>query len=291
MDYSIDVNDMITPLQSGVALVEDIRATQVEHGQAAIWWLGQSGYAIKMAAHLLYFDLYLSEHLTTKYANTEKPHVRITHAPLRGGDLPDVSLVFASHKHSDHLDPGTLPDVFSQNSAARLILPNAILDHAISIGINRDRLIPMQGDDTRETEGVTIHAIPSAHPELDYSEAGYPFLGFVVEVDGVVFYHSGDTLVYSGLAERLRAFALDFAFLPINGTDERRNQLHVPPNMNADEALALARQIGSPLIIPHHYDMFTFNTADVREFARKADALHLPYRVLQCGEKHTFTKG
>ncbi len=291
MNYTIDPDHMITPVQSGAALVNDMRTTQVKVGEAAIWWLGQSGYALKSADHLLYLDLYLSEHLTNKYATTDKPHVRITHAPLRGADLPDVALIFASHKHSDHLDPDTLPDVFTLHPAARLILPNAIVDHAVGMGLARERLIPMRGADALTIDGVTVHAIPSAHPELDLSAEGYPFLGFVIEVDGVTFYHSGDTVIYAGLAERLRAFTLDFAFLPINGTDERRAALHVPPNMNAAEALELARQIGSPVVIPHHYDMFTFNTTDVNDFIQAAQAAQLPQRVLHCGEKYHFTKG
>jgi L-ascorbate metabolism protein UlaG (beta-lactamase superfamily) len=55
--------------------------------------------------------------------------------------------------------------------------------------------------------------------------------------------------------------------------------------MNMDEALALAAAVGQPLMIPHHYDMFTFNTADVNDFVRAADAAGQPYRVLQCGER------
>src|SRR5690606_14800217 len=94
--------------------------------------------------------------------------------------------------------------------------------------------------------------------------------GFVFQVDGLTLYHSGDTLVYDGLAERLRAFQPDIVFLPINGTDERRNALHVPPNMSMDDAVALAQAVGAKLLIPHHYDMFTFNTANVSDFEQRA---------------------
>jgi L-ascorbate 6-phosphate lactonase len=289
MDYTIHESDMITPAQSGTALLDDIAYTQVEHGQAAIWWLGQSGYAIKTASTLFYVDLYLSEHLTRKYADTPKPHVRITHAPVRGGDLRDVKWVFSSHKHSDHLDPGTLPDVFANNPQVKLILPQVIAQHAESIGLDADRFIPTSGDETLHIENMTVHVLPSAHKALDYDErSGYPYVGFVFEVDGVTLYHSGDTVVYEGLAERLQAFDLDLAFLPINGTDDRRSELHVPPNMGISEALDLAAQIGKPLVIPHHYDMFTFNTVDVTVFERAAHAAGQPYRVLQCGEKFIF---
>jgi L-ascorbate 6-phosphate lactonase len=278
---------MIQPVQKNSALLRDIETTQLNPGQVAIWWLGQSGYAIKSASALVYIDLYLSEHLTTKYANTAKPHIRMTESPIRGSEITNARYVFASHKHSDHLDPGTLPDLFAASPDTQLILPAAFTDHAVSLGLARERLIPTRDDETLNLDGFTVHSLPSSHPNLDYDEAtGYPFLGFVFEMDGVRLYHSGDTIVYDGLAERLRSFDLDIAFLPING---RAGGEGTPPNMNAQEAVDLAQAIGSPLIIPHHYDMFTFNTADVRDFAAQADTAHIPYRVLQCGKKFTFT--
>jgi L-ascorbate metabolism protein UlaG (beta-lactamase superfamily) len=282
---------MIQPVLKGAALLDDINNARPQPFDACIWWLGQSGYAVKTASELVYFDLYLSEHLTKKYAATEKPHIRMTEAPLRGGDITHASWVFASHKHSDHLDPETLPDLFDASPEARLILPRAIVDHAVNLGLERERLIPTRGDETLQIGHMTVHSLPSAHPTFEYTEAGgYPFLGFVIAVDGLRLYHSGDTLVYDGLAERLRAFAPDILFLPINGTDARRDALKVPPNMNAAEAVALAKAVGSGMVIPHHYDMFTFNTADVNDFAALAHAEGLSFTILRPGERWTFSQ-
>jgi len=90
--------------------------------------------------------------------------------------------------------------------------------------------------------------------------------------------------------ERLRRFDLDIAFLPVNGTSDRLLALQVPPNMNAAEAVALAQAAGPRLVIPGHYDMFTFNTADVGEFTRRADAAGVPYAVLHCGERYLWRR-
>lgn len=277
---------MLQPLQRGITLLHDIQTTQPQPGQVAIWWLGQSGYAIKTASILFYIDLYLSERLTAKYANTAKPHIRMTESPLRGGDITAAQWVFASHKHSDHLDPGTLPALFAASPQAKLILPAAIVDHAVSLGLSRERLIPTRGDETFTVGAMTVHSLPAAHPDFDYTESsGYPFLGFVFQADGLTLYHSGDTLVYDGLAERLRAFNLDIVFLPINGGYVPGT----PPNMNSAEALALTQQVQPRLVIPHHYDMFTFNTADVTGFAKSADNAGVKYRVLQCGERFIWS--
>lgn len=282
---------MIEPVLKGQALLDDIHAAQPKPGEACIWWLGQSGYALKTPSELLYLDLYLSEHLTRKYAATEKPHIRMTETPLRGNDITDAAWVFASHKHSDHLDPGTLPDLFAASPNARLILPAALIDYAVSLGLDGSQLIPTRGDETFQVGSMTIHSIPSAHPTFEYSDdGGYPFLGFVIEVDGLRIYHSGDTLAYDGLAARLQAYAPDLLFLPVNGTDARRDALHVPPNMNAAEAVALASEVGSGMVVPCHYDMFTFNTADVNDFAGLASAAGVPFTILRPGARWTFAK-
>lgn len=287
------MSELIQPVQRGQQLIDDIRDTTVDENSVAIWWLGQSGYAIKSAKNLFYVDLYLSEHLSKKYADTAKPHIRMTESAIRGADLEHVQLLFSSHKHSDHLDPGSMPDIFANNPDARLVLPSALKDYAMTtLGLDGDRLIPTNGDQNLTVDGMDVTILPSAHPDLATEDGhGHLFIGFVFDVDGIKIYHSGDTLVYDGLADRLKPHNIDIAFLPINGTDDRRSELHVPPNMNIDEALQLAKDIGDPLIIPHHYDMFTFNTVNVNLFIEKADNTGQPYKVMQCGEKFVWSKG
>jgi hypothetical protein len=107
---------MIEPVRHGHALLNEIAASDPEPGSLFVWWLGQSGFLVKSCQGLLAVDLYLSDHLTTKYAATDRPHVRMTRAPLRGRDLSGVDLVLASHRHSDHLDPETFPELLAAST-------------------------------------------------------------------------------------------------------------------------------------------------------------------------------
>jgi L-ascorbate metabolism protein UlaG (beta-lactamase superfamily) len=72
-------------------------------------------------------------------------------------------------------------------------------------------------------------------------------------------------------------------FLPINGRDPARG---VPGNMTAAEAIDLANKVRPRFVVPHHYDMFTFNTVPVDVFIDEARRLPqgVTAKVLQCGE-------
>jgi L-ascorbate 6-phosphate lactonase len=281
---------MIQPFQSGARLLDDIDNVRLDSHQVGLWWLGQSGFAVKWLDSLLFLDPYLSEHLTIKYAASDVPHVRMTEAPLRAADVRRADLVLATHGHSDHLDPGTVPSILERAPHARLVLPSALLHHAANMGLEQKRLVPAQpGHPIMHLlpggEQIVIHPIPAAHESLDWSPAhGYPYLGYVLQLGERTLYHSGDCVPYDGLVDWLRPFRLDATLLPINGRDSRRG---VPGNFTIEEAADLTAAAAAEWLIPMHYDMFTFNTVDVAEFAYHM-AEHHPHqkiRILRCGER------
>jgi L-ascorbate metabolism protein UlaG (beta-lactamase superfamily) len=276
---------MIEPVVSGAALAGEIAATRPAPGTLAVWWLGQSGYVWKSADATVVIDPYLSEHLTAKYEGTTRPHVRMTRSPLTGDNLSGVDLVLCSHKHSDHMDPGTIPGILAASAGATLVVPAALVGHAADLGAARDRVAGLDAGGVLEGPGLVVRAVASAHEGLDTDAEGrHLYLGFVVEIGGLRVYHSGDSLAYPGLAAALGPGRLDVAFLPINGRDPARG---VAGNMSAAEAVDLAATLRCRFIVPHHYDMFTFNTVPVALFEREARRLPagVEPRVLRCGER------
>jgi L-ascorbate metabolism protein UlaG (beta-lactamase superfamily) len=279
---------MIEPICQGALLVDEIERSTPSPGSLFIWWLGQSGFLLKSRRGSLAIDLYLSEHLTQKYAATSRPHVRMTRAPLQGEDLRALDLVLASHAHSDHLDPGTLPGLMAA-SPAILALPESIRERAIGFGLPAGRIVGLDAGDCVERAGFRVRAIPSAHEGLDTDEYGrHLYLGYVVESEGRRIYHSGDGLAYDGLSDHLGPEPFDVLLLPINGRDPARG---VPGNMTAVEAIDLAAQVRPRFVVPHHYDMFTFNTVSLEVF--EAEARRLPLGVapqtLLCGQRWEIT--
>ncbi|MCX6929366.1 MAG: MBL fold metallo-hydrolase, partial [Verrucomicrobia bacterium] len=113
-------------------------------------WLGQAGFALRHGHHRLLIDPYLSDHLARKYAGTEFPHTRMMPPPLEAGDVRDLDLVLCSHRHSDHMDPGSLATLAENNSQCQFVVPRAELQSTTAVGLNESRLMPV-------TDGDTIH--------------------------------------------------------------------------------------------------------------------------------------
>ncbi|HLH54273.1 MAG TPA: MBL fold metallo-hydrolase, partial [Verrucomicrobiae bacterium] len=57
------------------AFVSDLERARAS-GKPRIWWLGQSGFIVHSGAKSVLLDPYLSDSLTKKYAQTDKPHER-----------------------------------------------------------------------------------------------------------------------------------------------------------------------------------------------------------------------
>jgi L-ascorbate metabolism protein UlaG (beta-lactamase superfamily) len=269
---------VIRPLRSGEAFLADVREAP---GPFDLWWLGQSGFLVAWEGRHLLLDPYLSDSLTRKYADTDKPHVRMTELVVHPAQLGFVDVVTASHAHTDHLDPDTLRAL----PGLRLVAPEA---HR-ALAAERSGVEPTGIDDgeTVEAAGFAITAVPAAHEAIERDAAGRMLhLGYVVRCGPHAIYHAGDTLRYEGMAERVRRAAgpggIDVALLPING---RAPERRVAGNLDGEEAALVAHEIGARIAIPMHYDMFAFNTASPDAFAAACERLGQPYRVLRAGER------
>ncbi|MFT5494881.1 MAG: L-ascorbate metabolism protein UlaG (beta-lactamase superfamily) [Kiritimatiellia bacterium] len=270
--------------RKGAELLTDIREARDQSDQFHLWWLGQSGFLIQWQDQHLLIDPYLSDSLTHKYANTDKPHVRVTEQVIGPADLNFIDVVTSSHNHTDHLDAETLIPLMRVNEAMDVIVPAANQAFAAErLAVPEDRLTSIDANQSIEAGVFTIHALPAAHNTLDQDEQGrHKYLGYVFTFGDHALYHSGDTLLYDGLAARLLHYDLDVAILPINGNKPERR---VAGNLSGLEAAELADQIAAGVVIPCHYDMFAFNTASPRLFKEECEGLGQRYAVLEQGER------
>jgi L-ascorbate metabolism protein UlaG (beta-lactamase superfamily) len=276
---------MIEPTLQDDAFLADVAQarTQTNPSRLFIWWLGQSGFLVCHAGECMLFDPYLSDSLTRKYAATDKPHVRMTARVVDPARLDFLTAVTSSHNHTDHLDAETLGPILSANPTTKLVLPAVNADFAAArLGAAlRSRFVPLMERQSASVGSFTFEIVPAAHEHL-----APEFAGFIVKVGAFTIYHSGDTVRYPGMEERLRPFGIDVAFLPINGAAPERR---VAGNLNGTEAAQLAHAIGARWVVPCHYEMFEFNTASPADFVTECRRLGQRHAVLRAGEQMSLT--
>jgi L-ascorbate metabolism protein UlaG (beta-lactamase superfamily) len=283
--------ELIQSARSHDALLADIADASSAPDTFHLWWLGQSGFLVKWQAHHLLIDPYLSDSLTKKYAATDKPHVRMTAIPIEPRRLDFIEAVSSSHNHTDHLDHETLWPLIEANPHLQMVIPEANrafvadrlrTDPAWPLGVN---------DGTTAVAGAfRFTGVAAAHEQLDADEQGnYRCLGYLIAFGPHTIFHPGDCIPYEGMPERVLELAagrpIDVALMPING---RLPERRVTGNFWGREAAAFANAIGARVVIPMHYEMFTFNTETPDEFVAACQALGQAHEVLRCGEREAF---
>ena len=274
---------MIKLVAQDDAFLADVERTRKDtSGNLRLWWLGQSGFLVQWSGRHLLIDPYLSDSLTRKYADTQKPHVRMTERVVAPERLGFVDLITSSHNHTDHLDAETIIPLLTAARHDVAILVPAANRAFVAKRLNLDpgQLLTIDAGQSVESKGFDVTAVAAAHDKLETDDKGHFLcLGYIVRAGPWTLYHSGDTVVYPGLADVVRPHAIDVAILPINGK---------LGNMNGLDAARLAKMIDAKLAIPCHYDMFEFNTASPEAFITECDQLGQPYRVLRNGEGLTL---
>lgn len=171
------------------------------------------------------------------------------------GEQPVPDLYIVTHSHFDHYDPEYINDHVGEDTV--------VLAHrACDIGQLECEVRMMEPGDEETVGDVTVTAV-EAYNDHRFRNPGEPFhpqgqgMGVLVELDGMRFYHLGDTDDIPELAS-LADTAIDLAFVPIGGTY----------TMDVEEAIEAVTAFTPDEVVPIHYNMIDGTGADVHRFKR-----------------------
>lgn len=156
----------------------------------------------------------------------------------RGNYRADVLLI--THEHFDHLSEDDIKRFSDQSTT---IVAPRICEGQLR-GFKSEKLF-MEAGSTVETKDITIEAIPAYNIDKfrSFGRVFHPKedgrVGYIVTLDGVRFYHAGD----SDATSEMKAVAADVAFLPVSGTFV----------MTAEEAVGAAKAMNIKVAVPMHY--------------------------------------
>jgi len=183
----------------------EILGRELEPGQAAVWYLYHSGWAVKTANHLLICDY------------TEPPK-RPTRRSLEFGSIDPAEIVdqnvivFVSHSHDDHFDP--------------LILDwRAAVKNIRYIWGWEGAGLPQDARFGKERRTITVDGLEILNIYYDFD--GIPESAFLIKADGLTILHAGDHGHSKGVANPVfkdnilylakKAPRLDLFFTPTYG--------------------------------------------------------------------------
>jgi L-ascorbate metabolism protein UlaG (beta-lactamase superfamily) len=229
-----------------------------------LYWLGQAGFLVRSPGASFLIDAYLSDRLAEKYRGHIFPHIRQVEPPITIAEIPAIDFVFCTHHHGDHLDIPTIIEVAHKFPDARFVVPAASELEVGRAGLRKEQVIWAEADSViRLTETLTVTAMKAAHEGFEYDHLGrHRFLGYLIQVEAGLIYHSGDTVRYPGLMEQLAQLGPQLALLPVNGRRAELREQNIAGNLTLDEAIQLCVEAGIPTLIAHHFGMFSFNTID-----------------------------
>lgn len=211
---------------------------EAHSGEVELRWLGQAGFAVRGSTATVAIDPYLSDFCRTVFGLA-----RATERPCSPTDIR-ADLVLISHWHEDHLDLDSAAEFAA--SGATFLAPPSCVARLVGRGIPAQTVHAITAGASIESRGVTVTAVQAVHqvPGFLTEDA----VGYLLEIDGVRIYHSGDTEYHRSLLGAADRGPVDVALLCVNGTGG---------NMNAFEAALLAVQLGPAVAVPMHFGMWS----------------------------------
>ncbi|HYC11477.1 MAG TPA: MBL fold metallo-hydrolase [Nitrososphaerales archaeon] len=169
----------------------------------------------------------------------------------KGDYKADVLLI--SHEHFDHLSED---DIKRFSGESTTIVAPKICEQQLR-GFKSQKVLVEPGSGTM-VKGLTVETIP-AYNINKFRAPGKVFhpredgrVGYIVTLDGVRFYHAGD----SDATPEMKTVAADVAFLPVSGT-------YV---MTPDEAAGAVKAMKTKVAVPMHFGEIVGSRADAERF-------------------------
>ncbi len=169
----------------------------------------------------------------------------------------DADAVFITHSHYDHLSPADAAKVMNDRT---VFVAPATCAAEVEAALHPVEVRALQPGDTATIAGVEVEAVRAynVQPErLGFHPKENDWLGYVVTVDGVRYYVSGDT----DENEDTLQVRCDVAIVPIGGTY----------TFDAAQAAAFVNAVRPQAVVPTHYGTAVGRKEDVNDFLPLVD--------------------
>jgi L-ascorbate metabolism protein UlaG (beta-lactamase superfamily) len=167
--------------------------------------------------------------------------------PLGLTESSVADYVLLTHPHYDN---------FSEEEIARVRGPHTVVIAPASMKKQlEDADHFLRPGDMLQLDGFDVLAVPAYNVDKKFHPAENGWLGYVFTLDGITYYHAGDTDYLDSMA----TIRCDVAFLPCDG--------HY--TMDADDAVKAAEACGASVLVPVHWGDSWGSAEDVERMRKR----------------------
>ncbi|HET8523211.1 MAG TPA: MBL fold metallo-hydrolase [Thermomicrobiales bacterium] len=239
---------METLVQPDTALLETVRRARVRANTLALWYTGGAGYILRSAGATILIDPFLGPSNPPHWMRAIPP----AFDPERVEELGQIDAVLLTHEHGDHADPVAL-DPLGRRTLAIVGGPESCIAVAREAGFPLDRCLVLAHDELLHVGDVRVTAVAMHDP------AAKGCNGYVIESGDVTLLHCGDSVYFSGFLELGKRWAFDAICLSVAANPPGRAIY-----MDEVDAARAARDAGTRILIPQHFDLWQGFTLDPR---------------------------
>lgn len=165
----------------------------------------------------------------------------------------DADVIFITHDHYDHFEPDSIKRISGEGTL--LVAPESMKSKVLSeSGMDAQKCLFLNPGESGEVCGLTVEAIPAYNKLKPFHTKGKKWQGYVVSMDGIRYYVSGDTDVN----EDIEKVQCDVAFIPIGGFY----------TMDGKQAAEYIGKLKPKAVIPTHYGSIVGKKTDGQDFQR-----------------------
>ncbi len=169
---------------------------------------------------------------------------------VHGHDKADIILI--THGHYDHCSIKDLQKLTKENT---IIITTPDTTSKLSGKVQGGNLKLAKPGDSFNLGDVKVQAVPAYNTNKDFHPKANEWVGYVIEINNLKFYHAGDT----DFIPEMKEISVDVALLPVSGT-------YV---MTVEEAAQAVEKIMPKIAIPMHYGKIVGDKTDGEKFKEK----------------------
>jgi len=266
-----------------MSLIKEIESSNVNENQLIVYFIGQSGYVVKIKDFIIYIDPYLTDYIENSAGLNEKHMRRNYPSPIDPELIIKCDAIICTHAHVDHMDPWTLSQI---KTDFQLYTSIGAFEKS-DVKISRSRLTFLYPGTTYNLESFKLTPYPAAHYELADEKGRPDCLSIHIQWQDKSLFFWGDGIGYEKQYDLLSPVKFDYFFAPINGRDAKREKMGIIGNIKEYELAEFCSKLSINHIIPNHYDMFKNNTGSAPLFQKevKRRCKGQSILILNCGDK------